>query len=91
MSKWIIENMDRNPETGFVWRVHWRCINNDKQVYGSLDVQSGETFVQFEDLTEEIVLSWVKNNLEDFEKIDAAMKTASINNVAIGLPWKDEA
>lgn len=99
---WSISDMKRDAATGGVKEVRWQCIAQADT--GESAVEAGkyictpdadaEGFVAFEDLTEELVLGWVKASDEvDADEIEAnrtgkveaqiARKTAEAN----GLPW----
>lgn len=99
---WSVTDMKRDAATGGVKEVRWQCIAQADT--GESAVEAGklictpdpdaEGFVAFEDLTEELVLGWVKASDEvDADEIEAnrtgkveaqiARKTAEAN----GVPW----
>ena len=59
-------------------------------VYASMAVEASEEFVPFEQLTEEVVVEWVKAKL-DLESIESSLDTqiAAIKQPTVlsGLPW----
>lgn len=93
---WKIESLDRNVDNGYVTTAHWTCSavdgNFSGSVYGSVGFD-GELSIPYEQLTEEVVLGWVKNTLgaeqvatyEDsvVSQIEAAKNPVS----ASGTPW----
>jgi hypothetical protein len=93
---WHIANLEREVATGKVTTVHYTVDLTDGTynagAYGSIGVD-GEITVPFKDLTEAIVIGWVKEQLGDekLQEIGAALQ-AQIENqrapkVASGLPW----
>lgn len=95
--KYIITNLDRVIEDGTVVAIHWRAFMQENQYAAStsgVTTLSRETkspdFIPFEDLTEEVVVNWVKQNV-DTESIEANLlaqiaqqKTPKETS---GLPW----
>ena len=94
MTTFKINNLERQSDTGLVTVVHWTAVKVDgdasASVYASMAVEASEEFVPFEQLTEEVVVEWVKAKL-DLESIEAALD-AQINEqknptITCGLPW----
>ena len=101
--KWIIHQLERKADNGFVVTVHWRLTMTDTDengkkwyadTYSVLSYeQREEDVIPFEDLTEDIVIGWVEETLGE-EKI-AEMEAALIANiesqknppVIAGVPW----
>ena len=103
--KWIIHQLERKADNGFVVTVHWRLAmtETDKSgktyyadTYSVLSYQQEEdNIIPFEDLTEEIVIGWVEKSLGD-EKIQEIILSLSqqIENqknppIKTGLPWQE--
>jgi len=98
---WNIEQMDRNASDGLVTVVHWRANATEtvgehtyySNVYGSLSLTRGDTFIAFDSLTEEIVVDWVKNTLgteqvTDYENSLIDQIESQKNPVTLtGKPW----
>jgi len=95
---WKIEGLERTLPDGVVSTVHWRVNAQDgdyaASVYGSLGVQGSKKdkgFILFDKLTEENVISWVKENLENREEIENGLKSQIESQKepksASGLPW----
>ena len=94
---YTIDNLDRQTSDGLVTTAHWRVSAVDGEhtagAYGSVGFTRGDSFTPFEQLTQEQVIAWVKEQL-DTDEIEAnlagqiavlkAPKTAS------GLPWASE-
>jgi len=84
---WKIEQMDRQTSDGLVTTVHWRA-NATETVgeetytatsYGSVGLTAGDTLIPFADLTEVVVIGWVKDQLgeEQVESTESGL-TAQI-------------
>lgn len=94
MTTFKINNLERQSDSGLVTVVHWTAIKVDgdasASVYASMAVEASEEFVPFEQLTEEIVIEWVKAKL-DLESIESSLdaQIAAINQPTVlsGLPW----
>jgi hypothetical protein len=72
MYNWIISQMDTVPEanglTDIVSVIHWRCNLEEEpsiDAYGTVVLHEldSDNFVEFEDLSEEQVINWVKSSL----------------------------
>ena len=96
MATWKVVSLDRNTADGFVTTAHWTCSAVDGEfsgsVYGSVGFD-GELTVPYADLTEEVVVGWVKEALgaetvAAHEAAVAAQIEAAKNPVsASGTPW----
>ena len=97
---WTIAQLERNASDDGVVVVHWRVVAQDENYtassYGTQsftpDPESPD-FVDFEDLTEEVVISWVKNGM-DAEALEAGL-TSRIEEqkapaIIAGMPWVNE-
>ena len=92
---WSINQMDRLTSDGFVVTVHYNVSATDgdysASTYGTCGyTKESETFVPYADLTQAIVLSWVKETLGQ-ETVEASLQSqidAQKNPVQqSGLPW----
>mgnify|MGYP000974021295 CR=1 FL=1 len=94
---WKIERLDYEVVDGAVTQAHWRVLaeqdNELATAYGSVGFNpdpEDPDFVPLEQLTEEIVLEWVKAQL-DVEAIEGGLQgelNSKINpTVVSGLPW----
>jgi len=95
---WAIANLERETEDGFVFTAHYTVSAADGTysagAYGSIGFERPENLVPFADLTEDLVVGWVKEALGGDEKvaeIEAALQS-QINQQrtptkASGKPW----
>jgi hypothetical protein len=91
---WKINNLERQTSDGLVTVVHWgaTAVDGDYSV-GIVNTQAlerGDSFVNYDTLTEETVLGWLWTKV-DKETVEAAL-TAQIEAqkapvTANGLPW----
>tara|TARA_R110002072_G_scaffold282836_4_gene446103 strand:+ start:560 stop:871 length:312 start_codon:yes stop_codon:yes gene_type:complete len=100
---WTILNMEHKTSDGFVIEVTSAYEKQDGPGYASelflneFEEVAGPDFIPYEDLTEELVLSWVKEALgadavaatEASVNLLANIKKQDIENPAVegGLPW----
>jgi len=94
---WAITNLERETENGFVFVAHYTVTANDGTysagAYGSLGFDRPDNLIPFADLTEEIVIGWVKNQFgaEKIAEIEAALQSQIDEQrrptKAAGLPW----
>ena len=93
MITWKINQLDRKTADGFVTTAHWICSGVDGEFSGSVYAScgfDGELSIPYEQLTEEVVLSWVweKVDKEATEAAVLAQIEAQKNPVtASGTPW----
>jgi hypothetical protein len=96
--RWAIQQLERETEDGYVFTVHYTVAANDgvysSSAYGSLGLERPEgEMVPFADLTEEIVVGWVKEKFgeEKVTEIEAALQAQldeqHAPSKAQGLPW----
>ena len=93
---WKINNLERTTADGKVYTVHYTVTAEDgiysAGAYGSLGFD-GEVTVPFADLTEEVVIGWVKEQFGDEKvaEIEAALQVQldeqAAPTKAAGLPW----
>lgn len=94
---WKIANLEHNVADGGVVTAHWRCTltEEDKSVgsYGTVSFTpdpSASDFVPYENLTEEVVLTWVfaEVNKEEVEtSLTTKLEAEKNPTVTAGLPW----
>ena len=104
---WKVANLERNLADGKVYTVHYTVnalsdtVDPDSEsggfysagAYGSIGLD-GEVTTPFENLTEEVVVGWVKEALGGEEKV-AEIEAALQNQIdlkitpvsAAGVPW----
>jgi len=104
---WKVANLERNVADGKVYTVHYTVNALSDQVdpnsesggffsagaYGSVGLD-GDLSVAFEDLTEEVVVGWVKEALGGDEKVaeiqgslDSVIAEKVAPTKAAGVPW----
>jgi hypothetical protein len=94
---WSIIKLEREIYDGYVFTAYWRVIAQEGNHYamhnGSLALQRPEgELIPYEDLTEEIVISWVKeklgNDVSEYEdSLLAQIELQKNPPTATGLPW----
>jgi hypothetical protein len=97
MITWTIAQLERNLSDGGVTIIHWRATkeegDNSASAYGTMHATpnaASENFIEYADLTQDIVLSWIYTEV-DREATEAALtaKVELLNNPisSIGTPW----
>lgn len=95
---WGINTLERETDDGFVFTAHYTVNANDgtysSGAYGSIGFQRPKNLIPFADLTEEVVIGWVKEALGGDEKvaeIEAALQEQldqqHAPTKAAGVPW----
>ena len=95
---WSVASLDRTVADGVVNVVHYTVDAADDTykagAYGSVGLEVGETVIPYADLTEEVVVEWVKEKIGGEEKvaeIEAALQAQldeqRTPTQASGLPW----
>jgi hypothetical protein len=95
---WKIAQLERETADGYVFTAHYTVDAEDGTyragAYGSIGLERPEgELIPFADLTEELVVGWVKDKLgeEQVENIEAALQTQlneqAAPTKAAGLPW----
>ena len=96
---WAIGNLERETADGFVFTAHYTVNAADgtytSGAYGSIGFQRPDNLVPFAELTEEVVVGWVKEALGGDEKvaeIEAALQAQldeqHAPTKAAGVPWQ---
>ena len=95
---WKIAQLERETADGYVFTAHYTVDAEDGTyragAYGSIGLERPEgELIPFADLTEELVVGWVKDKLgeEQVENIEAALQVQlneqAAPTKAAGLPW----
>ena len=94
---WKIANLERETADGFVYTCHYTVNADDgtytSGAYGSLGLERPETLIPYSQLTEEIVVGWVKDKFgeEKVAEIEAALQAQldekHAPSKAAGVPW----
>ena len=89
-----IVNLDRSTEGDVVTTVHYTVSKTDCEAvgssYGSVGVEAGDTVIPFAELTETVVIDWVKEKLDLVSleaNLDAQIAEQKAPKVKSGLPW----
>lgn len=94
---WNIEQLDREVVDGFVYTAHYTISARDEDyssgAYGSMGFERPEELIPYADLTEEMVVGWVKDKLgeEAVTKVETQLQ-AQIDEQRTptkgsGVPW----
>ena len=99
MTTFKINTLDRDTVDGFIFCVHWTALKTDGDFTAStystqsFTKEDGVNLIPYADLTEDLVIGWVKNALgtEAVAAIDTAL-AANIEDqktpkTATGTPW----
>ena len=95
---WKIAQLERETDDGYVFTAHYTVDANDGTynagAYGSVGFERPDNLIPYADLTEEVVISWVKEALGGDEKvaeIEAALQEQLDQQrnptKAAGVPW----
>lgn len=102
---WKIANLERETSDGFVFVSHWTVVGISDQLdpegnpynsgaYGSVGFERPDNLIPFDELTEELVISWTQEALGGDEKvaeIEAALEARIADQIdpkqASGVPW----
>jgi hypothetical protein len=95
---WHIANLERETADGFVMTAHYTVTAEDgtysSGAYGSLGFERPDKLIPFADLTEELVIGWVKDafGAEKVTEIEAALQAQLDEqhhpSKASGTPWQ---
>jgi hypothetical protein len=97
---WAIANLERETSDGYVFTAHYTVFANDgtysSGAYGSVGFERPDSLIPFDDLTEEVVVGWVKEAIGGDEKvteIEAALQAQldekHAPTKANGVPWSN--
>ena len=94
---WAIANLERNTADGFVFTAHYTISARNEvytsSAYGSIGFERPDSLIPYSDLTEAIVVQWVKDALteEKVEQIEQALQSQldeqAAPTKAAGVPW----
>jgi len=94
---WKINYLEHVKTTGLVLQVIWQC-SLEKPPYmvkttGEIGFDYVDPEIPYDDLTEEIVIGWVKDKLgqKEVERIEQSLALSLLNNETnkneTGFPW----
>ena len=94
---WAIANLEHETVDGFVYTAHYTISAKNAaysaSAYGSIGFERPDSLLPYSDLTEEIVVGWVKDALteEKVEQIEEALQAQldeqAAPTKAAGVPW----
>jgi hypothetical protein len=94
---WAIANLERNTADGFVFTAHYtvsaKSAAYSAGAYGSIGFERPNSLIPYSNLTEAIVVEWVKDALteEKVEQIEEALQNQldeqAAPTKAAGVPW----
>ena len=94
---WAIANLERETADGYVYTAHYTVSAKNAaysaSAYGSIGLERPDSLIPYSDLTEEIVVGWVKDALteEKVEQIEEALQAQldeqAAPTKAVGVPW----
>jgi hypothetical protein len=97
VTTWAIANLERETADGFVFTAHYTVNAKDDTysagAYGSLGFERPDNLIPFADLTEDEVVSWVKEALgeDKVAEVEAALQNQLDQQrnptQAAGVPW----
>jgi hypothetical protein len=100
---WNIRLVEREVETGYVFNAHWVAYCSFETFYaenhGRVNLQRTDNLIPYEDLNEELLISWVKDEINkeqndqgSVEEIESFIKNhielQKNPPTASGLPWE---
>jgi hypothetical protein len=97
---WKIDKLTRNVNDGTVTIVHWRLYGEEDGIIVSIsgdypvlsDINSPD-YIQFSNLTEDIVLGWITSKVTDARMLDFEKDLKNLiehqktPKTSEGLPW----
>jgi hypothetical protein len=98
---WKVLSLERETETGYVFSANWlaECFfeGSFSESYGSVTLERPDNLIPYEDISEELAISWIKNALNSdesetsVEQIEISIKEkiqSQINPPILkGTPW----
>jgi len=97
--EWKIANLERETADGFVFTVHYTVSADDgvysSGAYGSLGLERPDNLIPFDQLTEDVVVGWVKKKFgnEKVAEIEAALQGQLDQKHSptkqAGVPWSN--
>ena len=97
--EWKIANLERETADGFVFTVHYTVSADDgvysSGAYGSLGLERPDNLIPFDQLTEDVVVGWVKEKFGDEKvaEIETALQSQLDEKHApsrqAGVPWSN--
>jgi hypothetical protein len=89
-----IEDLIRNTADDLVTNVRYSVFKTDgdyqSSTYGFIDLEKGDAFIPFSELTQETVINWVKEKLDLIELesyLDKQLASQKAPKETLGFPW----
>lgn len=96
---WTVGNLERETADGFVYTAHYtisaKSAAYSASAYGSIGFERPDSLIPYSELTEAIVVGWVKDALteEKVEQIEDALQSQldeqAAPTKAAGVPWSN--
>lgn len=96
---WRVANLERETADGFVYTAHYTVAAKNgiyaSSAYGSIGFERPDSLIPYSDITEEMVVEWVKDALteEKVEQIEEALQSQldeqAAPTKAAGVPWNN--
>ena len=94
-ASWRITELERELPDGYVFNVVFNVTLDSASAYGSVNRERHNELIAFEDLTEDIIVGWVKSALgaDHVKKLEASLATQlneqqKTTTQSKGLPWE---
>jgi hypothetical protein len=97
IKNWNILGLTRNKSDDLVTEAHWKLTGTDNEhsysMNGTVHLERGNSFVEFSELTEEVIVGWVKEKLgEEVAILETNVeffvnKQKEETTTVDGLPW----
>ena len=91
---WTINNLERQTSDGLVTVVHWGATAVDGDFSASIvntqALERGDSFVNYDTLTQETVLGWLWGNVDKATveaALEAQIEAQKAPVTSNGLPW----
>ncbi|CAB4155194.1 hypothetical protein UFOVP649_100 [uncultured Caudovirales phage] len=96
---WAIANLEHETVDGFVFTAHYTISAKDAVysagAYGSIGFERPDSLVAYSDITEEMVVEWVKDALTEekvtsiCEALQSQLDEQAAPTKAAGVPWNN--
>jgi len=96
---WAIANLEHETADGFVYTAHYSISAKNAaysaSAYGSIGFERPDSLVPYSDITEEMVVEWVKDALTEekveqvFKALQSQLDEQAAPTKAAGVPWSN--
>ena len=96
---WAISTLERETADGFVFTAHYSISAKNAAysagAYGSIGFERPDSLVPYSDITEEMVVEWVKDALTEekveqvFKALQSQLDEQAAPTKAAGVPWSN--